>query len=150
MLLHLISYSTDPRSTLSALLVDGVFECYALEDTFQIPKVAGHTRIPEGRYPIFLRQEGGMDYQYRERFGDMHRGMLWLCDVPNFKWVYIHCGNTPQDTQGCILVGDKASNNQSSNPWIGDSVIAYKRLYPKVAAAIGRNELVYIRVSRMA
>ena len=150
MLLNLISYSTDNRATLSALLIDGVFECYTLEDTFQYPKVDGHTRIPDGRYPILLRQEGGMDHQYRERFGQMHKGMLWLLGVPNFKWVYIHCGNTPKDTEGCILVGDKASNNQYSNPWIGDSEIAYRRLYQKVVSEIERGEPVFLRVSRFA
>jgi hypothetical protein len=150
MLLHLITISTDPRSTLSALLVDGTFECFALEDTFHYVKVDGHTRIPEGKYPILLRHEGGMDYDYRQRFGKMHKGMLWVMDVPNFRWIYLHCGNAPKDTQGCILVGDKPSNNQYTNPWLGDSETAYKRLYPKVAGAISRGEMVYLRVSRLA
>lgn len=150
MLLNLISFSTDPISTLSALLIDGKFECYALEDTFHHVKIPGHTRIPEGLYNIQLRQEGSMDAEYRQRFGSMHRGMLWLMDVPNFKWVYIHCGNTPKDTEGCILVGDNVLNNQIQRPWCGASESAYTRFYPRIVSAIDKGEGIWIRVSRIA
>ena len=67
----------------------------------------------------------------------MHKGMLWLQDVPNFKWILIHCGNTDEHTAGCLLVGDSQENNQiKTNGFIGSSSNAYKRIYPAIAEAV--------------
>ena len=38
-------------------------------------------------------------------------GMLHVLDVPNFKYILIHCGNTDEDTAGCLLLGDTQENN---------------------------------------
>jgi hypothetical protein len=60
--------------------------------------------------------------------------MLEVCDVPNFKWVLIHCGNDDSHTAGCLLVGDSQENNVIiKDGWIGKSTNAYKRLYPHIA-----------------
>ena len=75
----------------------------------------------------------------------MHKGMLWLQDVPNFKWILIHCGNTDEHTAGCLLVGDSQENNQiKKDGFIGKSGNAYKRIYPAIAKAI-KNEEVTIK-----
>ncbi|MCK5550630.1 MAG: hypothetical protein KAI41_08870, partial [Hyphomicrobiaceae bacterium] len=80
------------------------FLCYVLEDQFNEPKIPGETRIPPGRYRIKFRDEGGMIVRYKKRF-DWHSGMLWLQDVPDFQFIYIHVGNKDDDTDGCLLVG---------------------------------------------
>lgn len=116
----------------------GVLTCngqdyQTLEPAIRNQKVYGTTAIPPGSYQIKLRTEGGMDALYRVRFADMHKGMLWLQDVPNFEDVYIHVGNYPKDTKGCILIGTDRSESQSM---IMDSTAAYKQFYPGVAQAI--------------
>ena len=104
---------------------------HTLEDAKRKHKVAGETRIPAGRYELQLRNEGGMTQRYARRFGDMHKGMIWLRRVPEFEWVYIHPGNTAADTQGCILVGEAHGTDR-----IMSSVVAYRRIYPLIVNQI--------------
>jgi len=43
------------KSTIGELYIDGVFECYTLEDTVrQGPKVFGKTAIPTGTYKVIV------------------------------------------------------------------------------------------------
>ena len=87
-------------------------------------------------YDLKLRTEGGMSPRYAERFPKMHKGMLWLQDVPGFEWVYIHTGNRAEHTEGCLLVGDSALNNQIREGFVGQSENAYRRIYPAIADAV--------------
>ena len=50
-------FGTDATNGL--LFIDGIFECYTLEDQYQAVKVMHETCIPEGQYKIELRTEGG-------------------------------------------------------------------------------------------
>lgn len=118
---------SDRESTAGALFVDGKFMCWTLEDGFRAEKVAKETRIPAGAYRIKLRTEGGMHPRYQARFGNLHQGMLWLQDVPNFEWVYLHVGNTHEHTEGCILVGEGV-NARHGDMSLQASRDAYRRL----------------------
>ena len=109
MKLEVLRYKSADDFTLGALFElkeDGSreFMCYTLEDEHRDEKVMSETRIPAGEYEIKLRTVGGFNDKYSRRFKDIHKGMLWLQDVPNFKWVLIHCGNTDEHTAGCLLV----------------------------------------------
>jgi hypothetical protein len=110
------------------------FLAYTLEDEHRALKVKGETRIPSGTYNINFRDEGGFNEKYSKRFPGIHKGMLEVCDVPNFKWVLLHCGNDDSHTSGCLLVGDSQENNVIiKDGWIGKSTNAYKRIYPDIA-----------------
>ena len=125
------------------------FLCYTLEDEFRPieKKVMAETRIPAGCYRIILRKVGRIHNKYVERFGSMHKGTLWLQDVPNFQYILIHTGNNDEHTAGCILVGDTQSENISvEDGYIGKSTSAYKRIYPAIAEAIENGEEVWINV----
>ena len=144
--LQVLRFSDSGDSTngiLVELLPDGrEFLCYTLEDEERKRKRRKETRIPEGTYDITLRTEGGFDAKYAERFPDIHEGMLWVRDVPNFEYILIHCGNTDEHTAGCLLLGDSQENNQLlDDGFIGKSTQAYKRVYPKILQALndGRN-----------
>ena len=121
------------------------FMCYTLEDEHRALKVKGETRIPAGIYNIKFRKVGGMDKKYSKRYPGIHQGMLEVCDIPNFKYVLIHCGNNDSHTAGCLLVGDSQENNVIvKDGFIGKSSNAYKRIYPNIAKALDRGEEVTI------
>jgi len=121
------------------------FLCYTLEDERRALKVKGETRVPAGTYNIKLRKEGGFHARYTKKYGGFHRGMLHICDVPNFQWILLHTGNTDEHTAGCLIVGDSQENNVIiKDGFIGKSGNAYKRIYPAIAKAIELNEEVTI------
>lgn len=122
------------------------FLCYTLEDESREKKVPGETCIPEGEYTIRFRTVGGYHTKYAKRFADIHMGMLEVCDVPNFKYILLHCGNTDEDTAGCLLLGDTQENNDvKKNGFIGRSTAAYTRVYPPIAKALSNGEEVTIK-----
>jgi hypothetical protein len=111
-------HKTD-TSTIGELLIDGVFECYTLEDVERPIKIKAETAIPKGTYKVIINQSN--------RF---KRLMPLLLNVPNFEGVRIHAGNTNHDTEGCILVGQTRNKN-----YIGQSRKAYEKLFKKMQAA---------------
>ena len=148
MKLQVLRFNSKSDST-NGLLFDVTneieFLCYTLEDERREEKVMAETRIPAGVYSILLRKEGGHHNKYAKKYGSMHKGMLWLQDVPNFQWILIHTGNTDEHTAGCLILGDSQENNTLvKNGFIGKSTQAYKRIYPPIAAALENNEEVTI------
>ena len=149
MQLEVLRFSSQEDST-SGLLFEVTdikrhFLCYTLEDERRALKVKGETRVPAGTYKIKLRKEGGFHAKYTKKYGGFHRGMLHICDVPNFEYILIHTGNTDEHTAGCLLVGDSQENNVIiKDGFIGKSGNAYKRIYPAIAKAIELNEEVTI------
>lgn len=127
------------NSTIGELSIDGVFECYTLED--KVRQVAGQpvknwkiqnfTAIPRGTYPIQIT--------YSVRFG---REMPLLLNVECFEGVRIHNGNTDKDTEGCILVGKIKSKD-----FIGNSKDAFTQLYLKIKTAIASGDSVSITIA---
>lgn len=140
MKLRLERIASDGDSTIGILFVDAAFECFTLEDEHRALKVKGETRIPAGTYRIDLRTEGGLTKVYGNRYGAMHRGMLWLRDVPDFEWIYIHTGNRDEHTEGCILVGEQCLS-QAGDMAVLASRPAYRNLYPRLATAAAAGNL---------
>jgi len=143
MYIQLMRLDKNNHSTFGTMHVNGKFECFTLEDTENEPKIYGKTRIPAGEYDVLLRTTGTMNSVYSKRYGDKHHGMLWLQNVENFEWVYIHVGNYDKDTDGCILVGNICD---SENGTIGSSRDAYEDLYKKCIEAFDRNEEITIQI----
>jgi hypothetical protein len=125
-------FGTDATNGL--LFIDGIFECYTLEDQYQAVKVMHETCIPEGTYDIKFRKTGGFHSKYSERYKNAHYGMLHIQDVPNFTYILIHTGNTDEHTSGCLIVGETQQDLEiSKDGFIGSSTVAYKKMYSKVA-----------------
>jgi len=148
MKLEVLRFSSEKDSTNGLLfdVSDGrSFLCYTLEDEHRDEKVMAETRIPAGTYRITLRTTGGFHGRYLKKYGSMHKGMLWVRDVPNFEYILIHTGNTDEHTAGCLIVGDSQQTNfGESDGFIGSSTQAYKRIYPPIAAALEAGEEVTI------
>lgn len=137
-------------ATNGMLFINGVFECYTLEDEVRDVKVHSETAIPLGEYEIKLRTEGGFHTKYTSRYGSMHKGMLWLQDVPGFTWILIHTGNTDQHTAGCLLLGETQQDlDKGKDGFVGGSGDAYKKAYPKIAKAILNGEKVTIKYTNI-
>lgn len=135
-------YNSAADHTNSVMLIDGKFYCYGLEDEFRNVKLFGETRIADGCYPVRFRTEGGFHQRYLKKFGAAwHKGMLEICDVPNFKWVLIHIGNDDEDTDACYLVGEDVT---AGTNWISGSTNAYKAIYPIIRNALLNNQEVFI------
>jgi len=93
--------------TIGRLYVVGVYFCDTLEDVVRDHnkdgdladagegKIYGRTAIPYGRYLVKLVKS--------PRFGRM---LPRLIHVTSFEGVLVHAGNSAQDTEGCILVGE--------------------------------------------
>jgi hypothetical protein len=131
-------FSDDGKATLGTLWLDGKFECFTVEDTYRGTKVRGKTRVPAGHYDVKLRDEGGMTKRYADKFPGLHKGMLWLQGVPGFEWVYLHIGNKPEHSEGCILCTSTADKDLGAG---GRSSDAYATLYAKVVDAAERGDL---------
>jgi len=140
MKLEVLRFSSQNDSTLGILFDvsngNREFLCFTLEDEARDTKVMGETRIPSGIYELKLRKEGGYHQKYTKKYGSWHKGMIHVQNVPNFRWILWHTGNTDEHTAGCLLLGDTSQQNVSKGGFIGASTDAYKRIYPKIAKAI--------------
>jgi len=73
-----------------------------------------------------------MDYRLLRIDSQLDHSMgIWLQNVPGFKYIYIHCGNDDDDTDGCILVGSYLRLNKVLN-----SRSTYTRIYPGIVENI--------------
>ena len=143
-------FADNSDTTLGILYINGVFECFTVEDEERATKVKGETLIPNGIYSVGLRKEGGYHSKYSEKYGSMHKGMLAIFNADNwkicqdgmeFQYILIHTGNTEKHTMGCLLVNDAVSGKTFTG---SSSVDAYKAFYPKVSKAIEEGESVTI------
>ena len=143
MKIEVIREASNKDCTFGKLYINGKFYCNTLEDVQREVKIKGETAIPKGTYVVTLRNAGGKNEKYKEKFGSAHFGMLYLNNIPNYEYVLIHIGNTKKDSEGCILVGlgkDVKSNS------ITQSTDAYKLIYPIIAKALLNKEKVEITV----
>lgn len=131
MLLELFRRKSNADSTVGELYINGIKSCFTLEDEYRKDKVMHETRIPSGTYTIKLQKNGEMTKKYAKKFPGIHEGMLWITNVPNFQFIYIHIGNTDEDTSGCILVGKSEQDFKLIN-----STEAYLKLYVAVVNEI--------------
>lgn len=92
------------KYTIGKLYIDGEFFSDTLEDPVREEKIYGQTAIPKGTYKVTIT----LSPRFR-------RWLPLLHDVPNFEGVRIHRGNTPEDTHGCILVGQNKIKGQVVN-----------------------------------
>jgi len=134
MKLQVIRTQFGKDATNGMLFINGIFECYTLEDQYQAVKVMHETCIPEGTYDIKFRKVGGFHERYSAKYQNAHYGMLHIQDVPNFTYILIHSGNTDEHTSGCLIVGETQQDlDISDDGFVGSSVVAYKKMYSKVA-----------------
>ena len=148
MKLTVVRHQFGTDATNGLLFINGIFECYTVEDQYQAVKVMHETCIPEGTYDIKFRKIGGFHERYDKKYKNAHYGMLHLQDVPNFTYILIHAGNTSDDSSGCILTTTTQTDLDSAKAGFGgQSQLAYKRMYDKVAKVLLQNKPVEIEIT---
>ncbi|WP_313032004.1 DUF5675 family protein [Soonwooa sp.] len=127
------------NSTLSHLYIDGIFQCFLLEDKIREIKIMKQTAIPTGSFYLTLNTWGGMNKDYANRFPVVHRGMIEIDGLPTFDSVYIHIGNTITQTAGCPLCG-LSYIKKDGDFQVLQSTDAYKMIYPKLLKMVQGKE----------
>lgn len=117
------------------LYLNGKLECVTLEDKVRelsslADKVPGETAIPAGSYKIAVN----MSSRFR-------RHLPILLNVPYFTGIRIHPGNSDDDTEGCILVGQFRRAGV-----LGNSRAAFNPLWEKIIAAWDDMEPIIIEI----
>ena len=123
--LLLIRDTFTKESTIGKLFINGESFCDTLENPY-INNERNISCIPEGQYKVRLRlprESATRDYLH-----------LLVQDVPNRKWILVHIGNYPSQTQGCILVGNGRKQDTVSN-----SVLAMDLLIKEIIHLGGKN-----------
>jgi len=138
MSMKLIRGKGNAKSIEGKLYVDGVSECYTVEDTDrQLEKggikIQDKTAIPRGKYEV--------TWSFSNHFQKL---MPELLNVPQFSGVRIHSGNSDVDTEGCIIVG--AVNDVDGDDWVSASKVAVSRLYPKIESAVKAGKKVWLEI----
>lgn len=102
--------------TVGRMSLNGVYFCDTLEDTdrglkdtMQVNEILakkrkGITAIPTGKYDVVLT--------FSPRF---KRVLPLLLNVKCYEGVRIHAGNTAEDTEGCLLVGENKEKGKVLN-----------------------------------
>jgi hypothetical protein len=123
------------ETTMGALFINKLFECYTLEDADRFLETGGEkipkqTAIPRGKYRVIV--------DWSERF---NRPMPHLLDVPQFDGIRIHILNTSNETEGCVGVGDE----RTDDTLIG-STAAFNRLFKKIFNTWVSKEEIWLEV----
>ena len=142
--LNLLRKNFTELSTIGQLYLDAAPECLILEDVdrgllssmtldeIKKIKIKDQTAIPYGRYRITLRNSP-----------HFARLMPHLENVPGYSESMIHWGNRPKNTEGCLLTG-----MFSGVDFVGESIVAFNQLYPKITAASDRGEEIWITIKK--
>ena len=146
-LCRLINHSDN---TVGAWYVNGKFISWILEDEYRKDKLYEETRIDDGIFELKLRTDGGMNVKYKAHYDKVkgvgwHLGMLWITGLPRHEWVYLHVGNTDDDTAGCPLAGQQVYVD-SDRTKVTYSRRAYEAIYPIVANHISAGKRAFIRI----
>lgn len=131
-----------PTYTIGKLYIDGKYFCDTIEDTDRglsstmneavivAKKIKHKTAIPVGKYAVDMRTVSprfGSQSFYKDVCGGR---VPRLQGVKGFDGVLIHCGNTAEDSSGCILVGFNTVKGMVTN-----SKDTFRRLYQVIAKA---------------
>lgn len=136
MKLLLVREPSGDKCTHGKLYVNGVFECFTLEDKDRKlesggEKIYGQTAIPRGTYEVVIN--------FSQRF---KRDLPLLLNVAGFSGVRIHAGNTSEDTEGCILVGSSRGDQRVNN-----SRVAFNKLFDQLDEAYAANEPISLEIA---
>ena len=149
--LQLHRYKTNQLGTQGLLLINNKYFCHTLE----LPWLNNKTYVSciiAGRYKLIQRTESGkakrQKYFYKGRPLEniMSNGMIEISGIPGRSMILIHKGNSTNDIQGCVLIGENIITYPSSSR-VHTSQKAYERFYPIVMGELLKGKDVYIDIN---
>ena len=139
--------------TIGHMEINADIVCDTLEDTdrgltssmsleeIKKRKVHGKTAIPCGHYRVDMDtvspKYADHDFYKRTCGGKLPR----LVGVPGYSGVLIHCGNTAEDTDGCIIIGENKAVGKVLN-----SRATFERFIKRLVKAHEDGEEIWITV----
>ena len=132
--------------TVGRLFLNREFFCNTLEDTVRklgangIGKIKGKTAIPAGVYEVTMNVISPK-YSKKNTYKWCGGRMPRLLGVPFFVGILIHPGNTAEDSEGCILVGENKVKGGLVN-----SMKTFRRLWDILEEAHKRGERIEIEI----
>jgi predicted chitinase len=124
-----IRYNFLEDRTLGKLYINDNFFCDTLEDRYRDiskeKKVKGETAIPMGIYPLTIGPTG-----LSKKTAPTGRAPL-VNNIPHFSGVRIHRWGRPQDTDGCLLVGQLEGIRLVNYDRIADKITEICEKYQK-------------------
>ena len=109
----------------------GLTDSMSLEEIKKI-KIKGNTCIPYGTYNVTIT--------YSPRF---KKNLPLINNVKGFDGIRIHSGNTPQDTEGCLLLGLNKVKGR-----VVDSKVTVNKFIDIVQKALNKGEKVTIEITK--
>lgn len=140
--------------TIGKLSVNGEPFCDTLEDKdrgldngdsldrIMKVKVKGRTAIPTGRYQVMMNVQSPR-FKNKAQYSFCNGYLPRLFGVKGYEGVLIHIGNTAEDTEGCILVGENKAAGRVLN-----STRTFIRLHEILADAAAEGEEIFITVKK--
>lgn len=121
--------------TIGQMYINGTYLNDTIEDTVRVlnsdkDKIKDKTAIPKGRYKVIL--------SYSPRFKQI---LPEIIDVPYFKNIRIHAGNTEDDSSGCLIVGENKVKGKVIN-----SKVTLQKLMNILTPAWESKEPIYITI----
>jgi len=130
--IELIHLNQTNKSSIGVVFLNGEFQMFSIEDPQRDTKIPKITGIPDGVYPVGLREaESDMTIHYRNKY-PWFKYHIWVKEVPDFEWVYFHIGNWVKNSDGCVLSGDGVMSNIPDEGKTINSTDAFKRFYQKL------------------
>ena len=109
----------------------GLTDTMNLEEIKKV-KIKGNTCIPYGTYNVTIT--------YSPRF---KKNLPLINNVKGFDGIRIHSGNTPQDTEGCLLLGLNKVKGR-----VVDSKVTVNKFIDIVQKALNKGEKVTITITK--
>lgn len=112
---YLYRIRQDKYGTFGVMTMDNAPLCVTCEDPWNKNK-NNISCIPDGTYKVV------------KRFSVTHKHHWHVQGVPDRSLILIHVGNTTDNTEGCILVGEELTTSQLGKQAITNSVNTMNRL----------------------
>jgi len=139
--LKLIRKIFTTNSTIGELYVDGVFQCYTLEDVARVVgvKIKSETCIPAGNYTVKITHSN----RYNKLMPLVYDNPKLTVEEAGTTWsgIRIHPGNTDADTAGCILPGKSKAVDM-----VTESKSAFEAFYNYLFTQIGTTKTAELEI----